>query len=72
MDENWRKAFGIFMCREICDGTGVGKCDVTPSTCPNYTHTGYDDKIHYNDNLNVMKPSLKRGQLMRNYAGILH
>ena len=24
MDEDWRNAFGILMCREICDGTGAG------------------------------------------------
>ena len=35
---------------------------------PLYTDTRYNDKIHYNDNLNVTKHSLKRWQLMRNYA----
>ena len=33
MDEDWRNAFGILMCREICDGTGPGICDGMPSTC---------------------------------------
>ena len=37
-----------------------------------YTDTRYNDTIRYNDNLNVTKPSLKRWQLMRNYARILH
>ena len=27
---------------------------------PLYTYTWYNDKIHYNDNLTVTKPSLKR------------
>ena len=35
---------------------------------PFYTDTRYNDKIRYNDNLNVTKPSLKRWRLMRNYA----
>ena len=38
---------------------------------PLYTDTRYKNKSHYNDNLNVKKPSLKRLQLMRNYARIL-
>ena len=29
-----------------------------------YTNTQYNDKIRYNDNLFIMKPSLKRWQLM--------
>ena len=33
MDEDLRNAFGILMCTEICDGTGVGICDDAPSTC---------------------------------------
>ena len=37
MDEDWRNAFGIVVCREICDGDGdgdgAGKCDGTPSSC---------------------------------------
>ena len=33
MNENWRNAFGSLMCREICDGTGAGRCDGSPSTC---------------------------------------
>ena len=32
MNEDCRKAFGILMCREICDGTGAGICDGAPST----------------------------------------
>ena len=32
MDEDWRNAFGILMCMEICDGAGTGICDGTPST----------------------------------------
>ena len=35
-----------------------------------YTGTRYNNKNCYNDNLNVRKPSLKRWQLMRNYARI--
>ena len=33
MDEDWRNAFGILMCTEICDGAGAGICDGSPSTC---------------------------------------
>ena len=33
MDEDWRNAFGILMCTEICDGAGAGICDSAPSTC---------------------------------------
>ena len=32
MDEDWRNAFGILMCAEICDGPGPGICDGMPST----------------------------------------
>ena len=39
---------------------------------PLYTDTRYNDKILYNDNLNVTKPSLKRWRLMRNNAKTLH
>ena len=35
---------------------------------PLYTDTRYNDKIRYNENLNVTKPSLKKRRLMRNYA----
>ena len=33
MDEDWRNAFGILMCKDICDGAGAGICDDAPSTC---------------------------------------
>ena len=33
MDEDWRNAFVILMCMEICDGAGAGICDGSPSTC---------------------------------------
>ena len=33
MDEDWRNAFGILMCMEICNGTGAGICDGVPLTC---------------------------------------
>ena len=33
MNEDWRNAFGILMCREICDGTGAWICNSVPSTC---------------------------------------
>ena len=39
---------------------------------PLYIDIPYNDKFRYNDNLNVTKPSLKRWQLMRNYARILY
>ena len=39
---------------------------------PRYTDTRYNDKIRDNYILNVTKPSLKRSQLMRNYALTLH
>ena len=32
MDEDWRNAFGISMCTEICDGPVAGICDGSPST----------------------------------------
>ena len=37
MDEDWRNAFGILMCTGLCDGTGAGICDGTPSTCSSST-----------------------------------
>ena len=33
MDEDWRNAFGILMCTEICDDAGAGIYDGAPSTC---------------------------------------
>ena len=36
MDEDWWNAFGILMCREICDGAGMGICDGAPSTCSSF------------------------------------
>ena len=33
MDEDWRNAFGILMCVEICDGAGMGIYYGVPSTC---------------------------------------
>ena len=33
MNEDWRNAFGILMCREICDDAGAGIYDGVPSTC---------------------------------------
>ena len=33
MNEDWRNAFGILMCREICDSAGAGISDGAPSTC---------------------------------------
>ena len=38
MDEDWRNAFEILMCTEICDGAGVGICDGVPSTCSSYIY----------------------------------
>ena len=52
MDEDWRNAFGILMCTEICEGAGMGICDGWPSTCsslnlmlpwkPNKIATGHE------------------------------
>ena len=39
MDEDWRNAFGILMCKEICEGAGAGICDGVPSTCSNFLLT---------------------------------
>ena len=39
---------------------------------PLNTDTQYNDKIHYNDNLTVTKPLLKRKQLVTNYVRILY
>ena len=36
MDEDCWNAFGILVCREICDGAGMGICDGTPSTCSSF------------------------------------
>ena len=33
MDKDYRNAFRILMCKEICDGAGAGICDGAPSTC---------------------------------------
>ena len=47
-------------------------CENIDIVNPLYTDTQYNDKTHYNVNLNVTKPSLKRCQLMKHYARILH
>ena len=39
---------------------------------PFYPDTRYNDKVRYDDNLTVPKPSIKKWQLMRNHARILH
>ena len=38
IDEDWRNAFGILVCAEICncDGAGTGICDGAPSTCSSF------------------------------------
>ena len=36
MDEDWRNIFGILMCMEVCDGTGMGICNGMPLTCSNF------------------------------------
>ena len=36
MNEDWRNAFGLLMCREICDSAGAGICDGAPSTCSSF------------------------------------
>ena len=36
MDEDWRNAFGILICTEICDGPGAEICDGSPWTCSIY------------------------------------
>ena len=38
MDEDWRNTFGILMCKEICDGAGMGICDGSPSTCSSFPY----------------------------------
>ena len=35
MDGDWSNAFGILMCREICNGAGAGIFDGAPSTRSN-------------------------------------
>ena len=37
-----------------------------------FTDTLYNDEIRYNDNLTVTKPSLKRKQIVTNYARIVY
>ena len=36
MDEDWRNAFGVLLCAEICDGDGAGICNGAPSTCSSF------------------------------------
>ena len=36
MNEDWRNAFGILMCTEVCDSTSMGICDGAPSTCSSF------------------------------------
>ena len=36
MDEDWKNAFGILMCPEMCDGAGAGICNGAPSTCSSF------------------------------------
>ena len=43
------------------------KCTENPLS----TDTRYNDKIRYNDNLSVKKPSLVRQQLVTNYDNIV-
>ena len=38
IDEDWRNAFGILMCMEICDGAGAGICDGAPSTYSSFIY----------------------------------
>ena len=47
MDEDWRNAFGILMCTEICDGAGAGICDGAPSTCSSHRLNLNADKQTY-------------------------
>ena len=37
MDEDWRNAFGILICTEICDGAGTGICDGALSTYSSFS-----------------------------------
>ena len=45
MDEDWRNAFGILMCAEICNGIGPGICNGAPMTCSSYTCTCKTDTM---------------------------
>ena len=36
MDEDWRNAFGILMCVEMCACAGAEICDGAPSICPSF------------------------------------
>ena len=36
MNEDWWNAFGILMCKELCDSAGVGICDGAPLTCSSF------------------------------------
>ena len=36
MEEDWRNIFEILMYVEIWDGSGMGICDGTPSTCSSF------------------------------------
>ena len=77
-NSHYDKVFLVFICwlinRFVCNliiCVGLNDFDNITDN-PLYTDTRYNDRIRYNDNLNVMKQSLKRGQLMRNYARIMH
>ena len=41
MDEDWRNAFGILMCTEICNGAGKGIYDGLPLTCSSQIRISY-------------------------------
>ena len=38
MDEDWRNAFGILMCVEICDGSSVGLWNGVILTCSSLSY----------------------------------
>ena len=49
MYEDWRNAFGILMCPEICDGAGTGICDGASLTCSSCCWSFSDSYRSYGD-----------------------
>ena len=54
------RTFGICSLIRAFGGGGGGVGEPKYTDNPLYTDTRYDEKIRYNDNLTVTKPSLKR------------
>ena len=73
-------SFVRLCCVIVCSSSLLGKAVLRECAVfwiaytdnPLYTDSRYNNKIRYNDNLAVTKPSLKREQLVANYERILY